>query len=111
MSGSEVFKVAIRSMSNAVNEVLTKAGITIDQVDCLIPHQANFRILKAVAERIKLPFEKVFVNVDKYGNMSGASTAVALYEAVKSGTVKPGSNVVVVAFGSGLTWASCLIKW
>ncbi|MDD5084883.1 MAG: ketoacyl-ACP synthase III [Candidatus Omnitrophica bacterium] len=111
MSGSEVFKVAVRSMSMAVNEVLGRAGYTIDKIDCLIPHQANYRILKAVAEHIEMPFEKVFVNVDRYGNMSSASTAVALYEAVKSGVVKKNSTVVLVSFGSGLTWASCLIKW
>lgn len=111
MQGSEVFKVAVRTMEDAVHEVLRRGGLTTQDIDCLIPHQANLRILQAVGERLEIPPEKVFINVEKYGNMSSASTAVALYEAVKQKKVKPGSNVVLVAFGGGLTWASCLIKW
>lgn len=111
MQGSEVFKLAVRTMEDAINEVLKRGALTPGDVDCLIPHQANLRILQAVAERVAIPIEKVFVNVEKYGNMSSASTVVALYEAVKQGKIKKGSNVVLVAFGGGLTWASCLIKW
>lgn len=111
MQGSEVFKVAVRTMELAVKEVLKTAHLTTKDVDCLIPHQANMRILQAVAERLELPMEKVFINVERYGNMSSASTIVALYEAVKNGKIKKGANVVLVAFGGGLTWASTLIRW
>lgn len=111
MAGSELFKIAVRTMSDAVLEVCKKAGLKPEKIDCLIPHQANLRILQAVSERLEMPMSKVFVNLDHYGNMSSASTPVALYEAVKTGVVKPGSNVVLVAFGGGLTWASCVIKW
>jgi 3-oxoacyl-[acyl-carrier-protein] synthase-3 len=111
MQGSEIFKIAVRTMEDAVNEVLGRANLGITDIACLIPHQANMRILTAVAERLDLPLEKVFVNVSRYGNMSSASTAVALYEAVREGKVKRGDYVVLVAFGGGLTWASALIKW
>ncbi len=111
MQGTEVFKVAVRKMEEAISEVLKQGNLKPEDVDCLIPHQANFRILQAVAERVRIPLEKVYLNVERYGNMSGASTVVALYEAVQQKKIKPGSNVVMVAFGGGLTWASCLIKW
>ena len=102
--------MAVRTMEEAVREVLKRGGLTPDDVDCLIPHQANLRILQAVGERIGIPMEKIFINVEKYGNMSSASTAVALYEAVKEKKIRKGSKVILVAFGGGLTWASCLIK-
>lgn len=111
MQGSEIFKLAVRRMEEAIEEILKRGGLKAEAIDCVIPHQANLRILQAVAERVGVPLEKIFVNVEKYGNMSSASTVVALYEAVKAGRVKKGSNVVLVAFGGGLTWASCLIKW
>ncbi|MBI4550044.1 MAG: ketoacyl-ACP synthase III [Candidatus Omnitrophica bacterium] len=111
MSGSELFKIAVRTMGDAVQEVCKRAGWKLEDVDCLIPHQANLRIIQAVAERLETPMEKIFLNLEKYGNMSAASTAVALYEAAKSGAVRPGSNVILVAFGGGLTWAACAIKW
>ena len=111
MQGSEIFKLAVRRMEEAILEVLKRGGLTPQDVDCLIPHQANLRILQAVADRVGIPIEKVFVNVERYGNMSSASTIVAFYEAVKAKKIKGGSNVVLVAFGGGITWASCLIKW
>ena len=83
----------------------------IEEIQWLIPHQANVRILNAVADRVEIPMEKVVLNVQKYGNMSSASTVVALAEAVEDGRVKRGDYVVLVAFGGGLTWASTLIKW
>lgn len=98
-------------MTDAISEVTKKAGLEISDIDCLIPHQANLRILNAVAERVQIPIEKVYVNLDRYGNMSAASTIVALCEAVKEGRVRKGSHVVLVAFGAGLTWAACAIKW
>ncbi len=111
MEGSEVFKIAVRTMEEAIQKVCEMAGIRIEDIDCLIPHQANLRILNAVADRAKIPTEKVFINVDRYGNMSAASTVVALYEAAKFQRIKKGSLVVLVAFGGGLTWGSCAIRW
>ncbi|MCM8775549.1 MAG: ketoacyl-ACP synthase III [Candidatus Omnitrophica bacterium] len=111
MQGSEVFKIAVRTMEYAVKEVLKAGHLQLSDIDCLIPHQANMRILQAVTERLELSPEKVFINVERYGNMSSASTIVALYEAVKTGKVKKGSNIILVAFGGGLTWASTLIHW
>lgn len=111
MQGAEVFKVAVRTMDDAVREVLKIAKLEVKDIDILIPHQANKRILSAVAERLELSEDKVFINVDKYGNMSSASTVVALYEAVKNGKVKKGDCVVLVAFGGGLTWGACVIRW
>ena len=111
MQGAEVFKVAVRTMDQAVRDVVENAGLKITDINCLIPHQANMRILQAVAERLEMPLEKIFINVEKYGNMSSASTAVALYEAVKAGKIKKNDYVVLVAFGGGLTWAATLIQW
>ncbi len=111
MEGSEIFKSAVRIMSDSVLEVIKRANMKLEDVDCLIPHQANLRILNAVSERIGIDPNKVYINLDRYGNMSAASTAVALYEAAKEGKIKKGSNVVLVAFGSGLTWAACAIRW
>lgn len=111
MQGSEVFKVAVRTMDTAVRDLVEQAGLKLSDIKILIPHQANMRILQAVAERLEMPLDKVFINVDKYGNMSSASTVVALYEAVKTGRIQKGDYVVLVAFGGGLTWASNLIKW
>ncbi len=111
MEGSEVFKSAVRTMSDSIAEVTKRAGITVQEIDCLIPHQANLRILNAVTERTGISPDKFFINLHRYGNMSAASTAVALYEAVKEGKIKNGDNIVLVVFGSGLTWAACAIRW
>lgn len=111
MQGNEVFKHAVRVMANAAQKVLDKAGLTCKDIDCLIPHQANIRIIQALAKRAGLSMDKIYVNVDRYGNMSAASTVVALHEAVKEGRVKKGDIVLLVAFGSGLVWGSCIIKW
>lgn len=111
MEGNEVFKHAVRVMADAAQKALHKAGLTCKDVDCLIPHQANIRIIEAAAKRAGLSMDKVYINVDRYGNMSAASTIVALCEAVKEGRIKKGDTVVLVAFGSGLVWGSCVIKW
>ncbi len=111
MDGAEVFKIAIKTMGDAIQQVCKKAGLTLNDIDCLIPHQANMRILNAVADRVKIPAEKVFINVDRYGNMSAASTIVALYEAAEQKVIKKGSIVVLVAFGGGLTWGASVIRW
>ena len=111
MQGQELFKVAVNSMGDAVEEVLKRAGIDIKEVDCIVPHQANDRIISAVAKKLKVSKDKFFINIDKYGNMSAASIAVALYEAVKSKAIKKGDTVVLVAFGAGLVSGANVVKW
>lgn len=111
MQGPELFKIAVKTMDQAVRKVLEHENLQIKDVACLIPHQANNRILQAVADRLEIAPEKVYINVDRYGNMSSASIPVALYEAVKTGAIKKGDYVVLVAFGGGLTWAANLLKW
>lgn len=111
MEGNEVFKSAVRSMGDAALRVLKEAEIPSEEVDLLIPHQANIRIIEATAKRVKLPMEKVYVNIDKYGNTSSASIPIALDEARKSGRIKPGDITLLVAFGGGFTWGSAVIRW
>ena len=111
MSGNEVFKFAVKIMGEAALKALEEAGLSAADVDCLIPHQANIRIIQSAAKRLKLPMDKVMINVDKYGNTSAASIPIALEEAVHGGKIKQGDNVVLVGFGAGLTWASAVIKW
>ncbi len=111
MAGREVFKAAVRSMAEAADQALLRAGLTGDDVDLLIPHQANIRIIEATARYANVPMEKVYVNVDRYGNMSSATVPIALDEAVETGRVKPGDNVLMVAFGAGFTWASGVVRW
>ncbi len=111
MNGREVFKFAVRAMENGAVEVLRRAGLTNDDVDFLVPHQANIRIIEYAAKKMKLPMERVAVNVDRYGNTSTASVPLALEEALKGGKIKDGDNVVLIGFGAGLTWAGLLIKW
>lgn len=111
MDGSEVFKFAVRIMASAAEEAIKRAGITKEQIDSLIPHQANIRIIKGAAKRLNLGMDKIFVNLDHYGNMSDASIPVALDEAVRSGKIRKGDNVCMVGFGGGLTWASNVLKW
>lgn len=111
MAGREVFKNAVRSMADAANKALDRAGITGDQVDLLVPHQANIRIIEATAEHAHIPMERVYVNVDRYGNTSSASIPIALDEARRSGRLTPGMTVLLVTFGAGFTWGSMVIKW
>jgi 3-oxoacyl-[acyl-carrier-protein] synthase III len=111
MAGREVFKHAVRSMAEAADQALLRAGLTSDDVDLLIPHQANMRIIDATARYANMPMDKVFVNVDRYGNMSSATLPIALDEAIEQGRVKAGTNIMMVAFGAGFTWASSVIRW
>jgi 3-oxoacyl-[acyl-carrier-protein] synthase-3 len=111
MHGQELFKVAVNSMADAIEKVIKKAKIKKEDIDCIVPHQANDRIISAVAKKLNISKEKIFINIDKYGNMSAASIAVALYEAKKSKKIKKGDNVVLVAFGAGLVSAANVIKW
>ena len=111
MNGSEVFKFAIKVMGSTVLKSLERSGLTKDQIDCLIPHQANIRIIQSAAKRLHLPMEKVVVNVAQYGNTSAASIPIALAEAVQSKRFKKGDVIAIAGFGAGLTWASCIMKW
>jgi len=111
MAGREVFKAAVRSMAEAADQALVRAGLTGEDVDLLVPHQANIRIIEATAKYAGIPMEKVFVNVDRYGNMSSATIPVALDEAVEQGRLKSGETVMMVAFGAGFTWASSVVRW
>jgi 3-oxoacyl-[acyl-carrier-protein] synthase-3 len=111
MKGNETYKVAIKTLEEVARETLSAHGLTVNDIDVYVPHQANIRIIKAVAERLQLPMEKIFMNIDRYGNTSAASIPLALDEAVRAGRVKEGSLVMIGAFGAGLTWASALIRW
>jgi len=110
MAGPEVFKAAVRSMCEAAEQALARAGVTSDEIDLLVPHQANIRIIEATAKYARMPMDKVFVNVDRYGNMSSASVPVALDEAREQGRVQDGSLVLMVAFGAGFTWAANVVR-
>lgn len=111
MRGKEVFKLAVTAMQDAAVELLEKNGVSPDQVKLLIPHQANQRIIDAIAQRMKLPPERVFMNLERFGNTSAASIPLALDEARRTGRLASGDYVLFVAFGAGLTWASALIRW
>ena len=111
MEGKEVFKFAVRVMENASLRAIENSGVTFEDIDFLVPHQANERIILAAAKRLALPMEKVQVNLNKYGNMSAASIPVALHEAVVQGKLNEGDHVVMVGFGGGLTWGACVMKW
>jgi 3-oxoacyl-[acyl-carrier-protein] synthase-3 len=111
MNGSDVFKVAVRNMGSAALKVIADAGLTTDDIALCVPHQANIRIIDAMAKRLGLPPEKVFMNIDKYGNTSAASVPLALDEANRAGRIKPGDNIVMVAFGGGLIWGATVVKW
>lgn len=111
MQGQELFKMAVNSMADAIEKVIKKAKIKIEDIDCIVPHQANDRIIAAVAKKLNISKNKIFINIDKYGNMSAASIAVALYEAVKSKKIKKGDRIVLVAFGAGLVSAANVVKW
>jgi len=111
MAGREVFKHAVRSMADACDQVLKQAGLTSDQVDVLIPHQANIRIIESTAKHAGMPMDRVYVNIDRYGNTSSASIPIALDECVRSGRIGPGAVVLMVGFGGGFTWASTVVRW
>lgn len=111
MKGNELFRIAVRIMVGAAKKALVKAKLEIKDVDLLIPHQANQRIINAVTKRLDIPLDKVYLNIARYGNMSSASTAVALCEAWEEKKIKKGDIVLFDAFGGGLVWGSCTIKW
>jgi len=111
MMGKEVFKHAVNRMKEAAEKVIERAGLKAEDIACVIPHQANLRIIDAIADRLAVPNERVFVNLDKYGNTSAAAVAIALDEANRTGAFKRGDHIVLVVFGAGLTWAAAAIRW
>jgi 3-oxoacyl-[acyl-carrier-protein] synthase-3 len=111
MAGREVFKAAVLAMSEACDEALQRAGVSAEQIDLLIPHQANIRIIEATAKHAGIPMDKVMVNVDRYGNTSSASIPLALDQAISEGRIQQGSLLLLVAFGAGFTWGSTVVRW
>ncbi len=111
MAGREVFKAAVHTMSKACEQALAKAGVTSEEIDLLIPHQANLRIIEATAKHAQVPMSKVMVNVERYGNTSAASIQLAIDQAVQEGRIRPGSLLLLVTFGAGFTWGSAVVRW
>jgi 3-oxoacyl-[acyl-carrier-protein] synthase-3 len=111
IEGNRSFKVAVKRFAEACEEALYHNDLTMDDVKVIIPHQANLRILQGMAKQLGIPMDKVYVNIEKYGNISSATVPIALDEAVRNGTIQPGDLVLLTAFGGGLTWGSSLIRW
>src|SRR5262249_43361806 len=111
MTGKEVYKQAVIAMLDASKKALEKAGLSIHDIACVIPHQANLRIIEAIGDRVGLSLDNFLVNLDRYGNTSAAAVAMALDEANRTGRIKQGDYVLMVVFGGGLTWASTVIEW
>ena len=111
MAGREVFKHAVRSMEDGFNQALRLAELTADDVDIMIPHQANIRIIESLSKHAEISMDRVYTNIDRYGNTSAGSIPMALDECVREGRVGPGSIVLMVTFGGGLTWASTVVRW
>ena len=111
MDGKAVFRFATKVMGRTVETSLERAGMQREELDYLVPHQANIRIIQAAAKRLAMPMDKVIINIHRYGNMSAASIPVALAEAAHAQQFKKGDNIALAGFGAGLTWASCIMKW
>ncbi|HEX2100876.1 MAG TPA: beta-ketoacyl-ACP synthase III, partial [Candidatus Synoicihabitans sp.] len=111
MKGREIFKIAVREMEDAAREILEQHGLHADKISCVIPHQANFRIIDAIAQYLELPLDRFFINLERYGNTSAASIPLALDEARRAGRIRAGDTTLLVAFGAGLTYGSALVRW
>lgn len=111
MDGKEVFRFATRVMASSTQEVLACAGLTLDQIQWIVPHQANIRIIESAARGLRLPMERFIVNIERYGNTSTASIPIAIVEALEKGQIKPGDKIVMVGFGAGLTWGALAAEW
>ena len=111
MDGKRVFKFATRTMTRSLQKVIQESGVPFDEIDCIVPHQANARIIETAIKRLKVNPDKVMVNVDRYGNTSAASIPIALCEAIDQGKIQEGNHIAMVGFGAGLTWASAVIHW
>lgn len=111
MNGREVYRFAVGAITSSITEVVRKAGLTLDDIALIVPHQANVRIIETAAKKLKIPMEKFYLNVDRAANTSAASIPIALCEAIERGRLRPDDNVIFVGFGGGLTWASAVLKW
>ncbi len=111
MAGREVFKAAVHTMAKACDQALAKAGVSAEEIDLLVPHQANLRIIEATAKHAAVPMNKVLVNVDRYGNTSAASIQLAIDQALGEGRIRPGSLLLLVTFGAGFTWGAAVVRW
>ena len=111
MRGNETLKVAVNTMCASINDALKSNGLTANDIKLFIPHQANLRIIQAIGKKLNVPMERFMINLDRYGNTSAASIPIALDEAVKEGRIEEGDNILLEAFGGGLTWGAALIKW
>lgn len=111
MKGNDVFKHAVKRLISSTENVLKKSRVGARDIDLVVPHQANIRIIEAISERLDVPMDKFFINLDRYGNTSAASIPIALDEALKGGRIKKGDNVLFMAFGGGLVWGSCVVRW
>lgn len=111
MQGREIFKMAVRGMGDSSVQALSEAGLSTSEIDLVVPHQANLRIIEATAKRLNVSMDRVFVNLDRYGNTSAATIPIALVEASEQGRLKQGDHVLLTAFGGGLTWASAVVRW
>ena len=111
MEGNQVFKSAVRGMSEIADQAMKMAGVTNADIKCVVPHQANIRIISAIAEKMSIPMENVVINLNRFGNTTAASIPLALEEAVRTGRIKDGDNLLLVAFGAGLTWGASVIQW
>jgi 3-oxoacyl-[acyl-carrier-protein] synthase-3 len=111
MDGQAVFKLAVRVVPDAIAEVARRAGLQPDDIDWIVPHQANQRILEAVARAARLPFERIISTIERYGNTSSASVPISIWEAANDGRIKPGDRLILVAFGGGFSWAACAVTW
>jgi 3-oxoacyl-[acyl-carrier-protein] synthase-3 len=111
MLGREVYKYATRQLADSAENALRDAGVTVDEIDQFVFHQANLRIIESVQDRLRIPAEKLFINIEKYGNTSAASVPMALVEAVAAGRIKPGDRILMVAFGAGYTAGAAVVEW
>jgi 3-oxoacyl-[acyl-carrier-protein] synthase-3 len=111
MAGREVFKAAVHTMAKACDQALARAGVCSEEIDLLVPHQANLRIIEATAKHANVPMDKVMVNVDRYGNTSAASIQLAIDQALEEGRIQPGSLLLLVTFGAGFTWGAAVVRW
>lgn len=111
MDGQAVFKLAVRVVPDAIRKAVDRAGLTLDDIACIVPHQANRRILEAIARAMNLPFDRFVSTIETYGNTSAASVPISIWEAVRAGRIREGDHIVLAAFGGGFTWATCVITW
>ncbi len=111
MDGQSVFKLAVRIVPDAIRQAVQRAGLTLDDITCIVPHQANRRILEAIARAMNLPLDRFVITIETYGNTSAASIPISIWEALRAGRIRDGDHIVLAAFGGGFTWAACVLTW